>query len=184
MSIGLNQFQYTEVKGDVKNKDKGTRFDCLVHADSATLVVGDCVKLVDIAGPVLQVTKITADTDEVFGMVQYESAKANSYAAGAMVTIAADYSIITCEASAAVTVGADLMPVISGQKVAVATAGKKIIGKCLQKGTTADLVKVKLLDKGLKSGAIVLPLALGTANQILKMNAGATAVEWAADATT
>lgn len=150
MTMVLNQFQYTEVKGDVKNKDKGFRYDAIVYAsESATLVPGDCVKLVNVEGSVLTVQKISADSDDIFGMVEYESAKKNSYVAGDLLTIASDYSIIICEASASITQGADVAAVISGQKVVTATAGQTIIGKSLQKGTTGDLIKVRLLDKGI-----------------------------------
>lgn len=142
----LNQFAYVEQKGSLKNPDKGIRMDCKVYdSEAGTLVPGTCVKLVDVTGDVITVQAIAADTDTVFGTVAYDAAKKNTYVAGEMVTIARDYSLLKMEASAAIAAGAAVMPVVTGAKVATATAGKTVIGTALTKAsTTGDLILVEL----------------------------------------
>lgn len=138
----LNQFGVTDRKGQVKNPDKGFRYDVQLAGDA--VVPGDCVKLKNVAGAkVIVVEKITDASDVVFGMVQYESAKANTYKEGDMLTVAADYSLITCEANGAIATGTKVDPVIDGAKVA--TAKGNGIGTALTPAAIAgDLILVKL----------------------------------------
>lgn len=140
----LNQFRVTDTKGRVLNPDKGFRYD--VQLSGGQVVPGDCVKLKNVAGSkTIVVEKIAADTDVVFGMVVYESAKANAYNDGEMLTVASDYSLVTCEASAEINAGVGVMPVIDGQKVATATASKIVIGTALTPAAAAgDIITVRL----------------------------------------
>ena len=104
MSEILNQFGYTEGKASVKNGDKGHSFSCKL---SGTATAGTFVKVKSVtASKVIVVEAITADTDLVFGVVPYESARANSYVDGEMITVMSDYTRIVCEASAAIAAGA------------------------------------------------------------------------------
>lgn len=140
----LDQFAVTPLKAVVRNADKGQRYD-VQNLGAADLVPGDVVKLKDVAGDTIAVEKIAATTDLPFGMVEYESAKGNLYHTKDMLTIASDYSIITCEASAAISAGAKVMPVIAGQKVAAATATNYAIGIALNKATAnGDIIRVLL----------------------------------------
>lgn len=138
----LNQFGITDRKGQVKNPDKGFRYDVQLAGDD--VVPGDCVKIKNVAGSkVIVVEKITDASDAVFGMVQYESAKANVYKAGDMLTVAGDYSLITCEANGAIEAGAKVDAVVAGAKVATATGDG--IGIALTPAAVAgDLILVKL----------------------------------------
>ena len=151
-SFSLNQFAISEQKGNIKNPEKGFRYECVVYAsETNTLVPGDCVKQVDTIGSIPVVQKIAATTDEVFGMVPYDSAKKNAYVAGDMITIASDYTVIACEAGAAIAAGAKVMPVISGQKVATATSTNKIIGRAQIKAASGDIFPVVLKNEGYAS---------------------------------
>ena len=137
----LNAFTYDDQKGKVVNGDKGLAFSCKL-ATSAN--AGDFVKITSVAGSrVIVVTPITADTDDIFGVIPYESAKKNVYVAGDMVTVMSDYAIVVCEASAAIAAGATVMPVVSGMKVATQTYGKSVVGKALKPAAGAgSLVEV------------------------------------------
>ena len=144
MELVLNQFGVTDTKGRVLNPDKGLRYD-VQNAGADALVVGDCVKIKSVAGAkTICVEKIAETTDTVFGMVQYESAGAATYATGKMLTIAADYSIVTCEASTAIAAGAEVEAVIAGQKVATKTTGTAIGIALTPAAAAGDLILVKL----------------------------------------
>jgi hypothetical protein len=137
----LNQFGYSEQKSSVKNGDKGHSFSCKLASAAAN---GTFVKLSSVSGSkVIVVTACTADTDDVFGIIPYESAKANTYVSGEMVTVVGDYARIVCEASAAISAGATVMPVITGLKVATQTTGKTGIGIALTPASAdTDLIEV------------------------------------------
>lgn len=146
MTLSVNQFAPSDVKGDVKNKNAGFRYDGrITHAETATLIPGDAVILADVAGSGLEFLLATAATDDIFGFVQYESAKKNSYAADDYVTIASDYTLIVMEASAAIARGAAVQFVPSGSKVATRTSGK-VVGRAMQKAA-ADTNLIKVLVK-------------------------------------
>lgn len=140
----LNQFGVTDRKGQVKNPDKGIRIEALVKGED--LVYGDCVKLAHVDGAKLPVVeKITDVSDKVFGVVKYESAKANGYKAGDMVTIARHFSIIGCEADGAINAGAEVEAVIEGGKVATKTSGT-VIGIALTPALVkGDIILVELV---------------------------------------
>lgn len=144
MAQMLDQFAVTPLKAVVRNADKGQRYE-VQNLGAGELVPGDVVKLKDVAGSTIAVEKISATTDLPFGMVVYESAKGNVYHEKDMLTVASDYSIITCEVSGAVAVGQKVMAVIEGQKVAVATNPNYAIGTALDKATeNGEIVRVLL----------------------------------------
>ena len=132
----LNSFIYDEQKGSVKNGEKGHGFSCKLYG---TANAGDFVKIKDVtASKVIVVEVIAANTDDVFGLIPYESAKKNAYVSGDMVTVMADFTRVVCQASAAVAGGATVMPVVSGMKVATQTTGKTAIGIALTPAENAD----------------------------------------------
>ena len=136
----LNQFTYTDVKGKVVNGDKGVSFSCKLYG---TANAGDFVKRKAVAGSkVIVVEPIAADTDEVFGIIPYESAKKNAYVSGDMVTVQHDYTRIVCTASGAIAATDTVMPVVSGMKVAKQTTGKTVVGIALLPAADGELVEV------------------------------------------
>lgn len=131
-------------KGMIKNGERGQSYQCQAYTeDNAKLVVGDFVKLKDVVNvstPVVE--KISATTDEPFGVIAYNAVK-NEFENGDMLTVCSDYTILALEASAAISAGSKVMPVIAEQKVATATATNYAIGIALQKASaTGDLIDV------------------------------------------
>jgi len=141
MAETLNLFTYNDVKGRVVNGDKGLGLSAKLYG---TINAGDFVKIKAVAGSkVLVVEAAAADTDNVLGVIPYESAKKNAYVDGDMVTVMADLTKIVCTASAAISAGATVMPVISGMKVATQTTGKTGVSIALQPATAdGDLIEV------------------------------------------
>lgn len=139
----LNQFGITDIKGKVLNPDKGFRYD-VQNVGAADLIAGDYVALKQVAGAkVICVEKATAES-EVFGVVIYEAAKTNTYKTGEMLTVANDYTIITCEANGAITTGSKVDAVIGDAKVVTHTSGK-VVGKALTPAAVAgDLIQVRV----------------------------------------
>lgn len=139
----LNQFTYSDVKGSVKNGAEGLGLSAKLYG---TINAGDFVKIKAVSGAkTLVVEAAAADTDNVLGVIPYESAKKNAYVDGDMVTVQADFTRIICTASAAISAGATVMPVISGMKVATQTTGKTGVGIALRPATTdGDLIEVLL----------------------------------------
>ena len=135
----LNQFRPSDEKGIVVTA-KNTR-DCLA---AEALVAGDIVKIKDVASPITTVEKVTAATDDVFGVVAYDSARKNECQAGDIVNIAYDYSIVKMEANAAIAAGAKVAAVVNGMKVETQSASNTVVGRACIKAATGDLVPVML----------------------------------------
>jgi hypothetical protein len=149
MSLNQNQFGQLPVKGLVDLRYSLNTISCRVSSsESVALVPGQAVKLVDVAGGSPVITAVTSDFDSVFGVVNYNIRDA-SFAAGSAVEISSSLNIIYVEASAAIARGAAVMPVVTGQKVATATAAKTILGLALDKAAAdGDLIRVILAETG------------------------------------
>lgn len=139
-------------KGMIKNGERGESYQCQVFTDGvAKLVVGDFVKLKDVANastPVVE--KITAATEEPFGVIGYNANK-NEFENGDMVTVYSDYTMITLESSAAIAAGDKVMPVIADQLIAKATVTNYAVGVALQKASA----KNQLIDVLIKAPVLV-----------------------------
>lgn len=145
MSQLSNQFAQSVEKGKLDLRFNPNTIPCQVKSGESTpLVPGQAVKLVDSAGGVPKVTAITADTDEIFGIIPYH-VQQSSFAAGEPVEVAAQGNVVYMEASAAIARGAKVMAVVTGSKIATATAGKTMIGFAFDKAATnGDLIRVYL----------------------------------------
>jgi hypothetical protein len=147
MTLSMNQFKPQAVKGMLDLERNLNTVSCEVHSTQSTaLVAGQAVKLYDEVGKLPKVVAIAADTDDVFGFVNY-SIKDASFAAGSKVEISTFRgNVMYMEASAAISAWANVMPVVSGQKIATATSSKRIGGKALDAASEdGDLVRV-LID--------------------------------------
>lgn len=144
----INQRRQTTIQGAMDLQYQGSSIS--VRLDSTTagdVLPGTPVKLVNDAGPEIEVVECAADTDHVFGFVQYDPKKAN-FDAGDMMEIALvnGGKCMWMTASAAIAKGAAVMVVISGVKVATATTNKTQVGICLTKAAAdLDLVRVLML---------------------------------------
>lgn len=147
MSVNPNQFVQSIVKGMMDLKSGSAPFVCLIASSVTTpLVPGQAVKLADVAGKHIIVEPISADTDEIFGFIAYNTKQA-SFGANEAVEIAGGGCVIYLEASAAAARGASIMAVVADSKIAVATAGKVIGGIVIDKpAADGDLVRVKVAD--------------------------------------
>lgn len=136
--MSLNQFRVTDGKGVVVTP-KNTR-DCKA---AEALQAGDIVKIKDVASPITVVEKVTAATDVPFGVVAFDTAYKNGCAAGEIVNVAYDYSIVKMEASAAIAAGA-LVAFDTGMKVKTAVSGNKAVGQATIKCASGELVPVMI----------------------------------------
>lgn len=144
MALNQNQLVEIAVQGMMDLKFGGPVISCVVYgSESSALIPGQAVKMRDTANGVPIVTAVAADTDDVFGFVVYNQ-KDQSYAAGDMVEIACFRNgVMYMTASAAIARNAKVMVVVSGSKVALATSGKTIVGRALDKATNnGDLIRV------------------------------------------
>lgn len=147
MALNINQFAQSVVKG-VMDLSVGTKsvLACQVDSSSAgNLIPAQAVKLVNVASGIPNIVECSADTDDVFGFIAY-NIKDQEFDAGAKVEVAMGRTgVMYMEASAAIAVNAPVMIVVSGQKVATATAGKMIIGRALDKASASgDLIRVMI----------------------------------------
>lgn len=139
-----NQFRQSVVKGLADLRMNTNVIPCRVDSDEASaLVAGQCVSLEDVAGGAPVVTAIADDEANVFGVVLY-NLKDTDYLADEAVEIASAGSVVYMEASAAIARGAEVMPVVTGAKVATAAGlSKAKIGIALDKAAAdGDLIRV------------------------------------------
>lgn len=163
-----NQFRQSVVKGLADLRMNTNTIPCRVDADQSTaLVAGQKVKIKDVAGGTPVVEAISSDEDKVFGIVSY-NLKDAEFEANAAVEILSYGSVVYVEASAAIARGADVMPVISGEKVAVATAGKSVIGMAIDKAAAdGDLIRIMVLEPEIKSEPLIQQGAIADLNQTI-----------------
>lgn len=145
MAISMNQFALEAIKGMVDLK-VGPANIVAAEIDSSSaggLVPGQAVKIVSTAGGIPNVVECSAASDDVFGFIAYDI-KDTTFSAGDKVEIA--FARGTCmymEASAAIAANAQVMVVLSGQKVATATATNRIVGRAFDRaGASGELIRV------------------------------------------
>lgn len=141
-----NQFKQSAEKGLMDLRFNPSVIGAQVDSSGVgSLVPGQAVKLVDNAGGVPKVLGCGADTDDVFGFVNY-SIKDQSFVANDALELAVFRdNVMYMEANAAIARGAKLMIVVAGQKVDTATSGKTVIGRALDKATAAgQFIRVQI----------------------------------------
>lgn len=147
MSLNPNQFKQITIQGEVDLLVEQNVIQCQVDSSQATaLVPGQAVTMVDSAGGVPKVIAASANTDDVFGFVNYVRKDA-TYPALSKVEISMFRgNVMYMTASAAIARNAKVMIVVASTKVATATSGKTIVGRALDKATAdGDLIRV-LID--------------------------------------
>jgi len=149
MSLSQNQFRMTTIKGVLTNRPNFNSLPVQLDVTSAGGVIpGQAVKIVGGSTQPQQgnpkVVEVAADTDEVFGFVNYNYKDA-TFAALQNLEISRNGNVMFMEANAAFDVNTALMVVVSGTRVATATSGKKIIGRALQRAAAqGDIVAVEI----------------------------------------
>jgi hypothetical protein len=146
MTQSLNQFAQSVEKGTLDLKLNNNVIQGRVyHSASASLIAGQAVKLIDVAGGV-PVVDACGDTDVVFGYVCLMH-KETTYPIDSAIEIAMTGSTMYMIAGASIASGARVMHVASSGKVITATGVTKYIsGAVLDKATAdGDLVRVVTL---------------------------------------
>ncbi len=144
MTLNINQFAQTPIQGMLDLHFNGQTISAQLDSTSAgSLLPGQAVKVVDSAGGVPKVVECAADTDDVFGFINYDI-KSKLFNAGDRVELSAmRNNVMYMTASAAIARNAKVMVVIASTKVATATTGKTIIGRAFDKALAdGDLIRV------------------------------------------
>lgn len=147
MSLSQNQFKEIVVQGMLTQQVDLATLSCQVDSTQASaLIPGQGVTIVDSAGGVPKIISVAADTNDIFGFVNYTT-KDKSYAAGHAVEISFFRgNVMWMTASAAIARGAKVMVVVSGTKVATRASTGVCIGRALDKAAAdGDLIRV-LID--------------------------------------
>ncbi len=146
MSQNPNQFSQSQVLGSLDLRFNPNTIPCVVHStEEDTLVHGQAVKLVDVAGGVPKVVACDADSDEVYGFIVY-TVKDKGFVAGDAVEVATAMNCIHLLSQGAIARGAQVCvhSAVDGAVKAL-TDGAKIVGYALDKAsTTGELVRVVL----------------------------------------
>jgi len=156
-----NQFIQSAEKGQLALLESINLLNAKVDTgETETLVPGTAVKIKDVAGPVIIVEQVDADTDDIFGFVPY-SVKKNEYVANDMIKIAFDNTVMIMEAGAAIARGADVEFAVASIKVITSAGVNKVVGKCLSKAAAdGDLVAVLIKTPAIVPAALSLAGAL------------------------
>jgi hypothetical protein len=141
MTQQLNSFKQKVMKGMLDLNMSNMTVSAQVWISSgSTLYAGSCVKLKDVAGAAIIIDKAAA-TDSIIGVVILNPRKA-SFVAGDMVEIALFGSAIYMEASGAVSRGALVEQVASGDKAAASGGSNTIIGIALDKAANGAYFRI------------------------------------------
>lgn len=146
-----NQFKQSVVQGQLDLRFNGETISCQIDASEAgTLVPGEAVKLVDSAGGIPKVEKIAADTDEIFGFINYDIKNADFKAEDACEVSRAG-NIMHMTASAAIARGVEVCYANASVKVKNLVATNTIVGYALDKAAAdGDLIRVVIATPSFK----------------------------------
>ena len=139
-----NQFAQAPVQGMPDLKFDPSTISVEIDGSSAGgLVAGQAVTLVDSADGVPKVVEAAADTDDVFGFLQYDI-KSKTYEPYDKAEISFFRgNVMYMTASAAIARGAKVAIVVSGSKIVTASTGQRIVGRALDKAAAdGDLIRV------------------------------------------
>jgi hypothetical protein len=143
-TLNPNQFAQTQYLGVIDLRFDGDTVSCQVASTQATaLYPGQAVMLVDSADGIPKVIAVTADTDEVFGFINFDI-KSVTFPAGTDCEVSLAGNVIYLYATAAVARGAQLMVDVSTVGgVKTATGGGTYVGWAYDKATAAgQLIRV------------------------------------------
>lgn len=145
-----NQFSQTPTLGMIDMRYPYNTTSVLIDSSQATsLYAGSPVKLVDSAGGVPKVVGITANTDAVFGYINYD-VKSVAFTAGMPAEVSLAGNVMYLYATAAIARGAKVVPnnavTVGGVAAASGSGGENIVGWAYDKATAAgQLIRVWLL---------------------------------------
>jgi hypothetical protein len=144
-----NQFAQSPTLGMIDLRFPYNTVSVLIDtSESGTLYAGSPVKLVDSEGGVPKVVGISANSDEVFGYINYDI-KTIAFTAGMPAEISMNGNFMYLYATAAIARGARVVPAneitVGGVKAASGSTGHRIVGWAYDKATAAGkLIRVCL----------------------------------------
>lgn len=153
MSQLQNQFNQSPIQGQLDLRFNPSTLSGELDVSSAGgLVPGQAVKMVDSSGGVPKFVECAADSDDVYGFINYDI-KTQVFAAGDRVEVSAMRgNVMYMTASAAIARNAKVMIVVTGSKVATRSGGGICIGRAFDKATASgDLIRVTIDLPGIAS---------------------------------
>lgn len=148
-SMNPNQFAQKALLGMLDQMMNYNTMPVEVDAsETGEIFAGMAVKIVDSKGGVPKVVKCSADSDEVFGFVNY-SIKDQKFTAGMRMEISQAGNVMYLYATTAIPRGSRVtLDVVSpgGVGVLVGSSGDRVVGFALDKAAVGDLIRVKLLN--------------------------------------
>lgn len=147
--LSQNQFQMAQYLGTVDQQynynTQSVQFDV---TQPAAVSAGIAVKIVDSADGVPKVVSCTANSDAVWGFVNYDI-KSIGYSAGSVAGISQAGNVIYLYATTAIPRGSRVtldVTTVGGVGVLVGSSGAAIVGYAIDKATTAgQLIRVHVL---------------------------------------
>ncbi len=146
MSLSQNQFAMIPIQGQLDLLHNANTIAAQIDVSTGGgLVPGQAVKVVDNASYLPKVVECAADTDDVYGFINYDI-KSATFGSGDRVQISAMRdNVMYMTASEAIAKNGKVMIVVSGSKVATATSGKTIVGRAFDKASAdGDLIRVTI----------------------------------------
>lgn len=144
--LNQNQFQQLPIQGQLDLAVGGASSTLAARIQVGnTLIPGQAVKIVDSASEIPLVQALAADTDDIYGFIEYDI-KNQSLVEGRIANVSRGrLNIMYMIASEAISPYARVMVVVSSKKVANATSGKRIAGYALDKASAdGDLIRVQI----------------------------------------
>jgi hypothetical protein len=147
MTQSPNQFNQTPEKGSLDLSFHSSVVSAIVAAAQVSaLTQAQAVKVADVAGGILPVISLSAETVETSGFV-VRNFKDVEYAAGDRLEIAMAGSVMYMEAGAAIARGANVEVESTGDKVITAAGTNPSVGWAYDKAATdGDLIRVFIKD--------------------------------------
>lgn len=143
-SLSQNQFSQIPIQGQLDLRFNPNTVAVEIDISSAGgLINGQAVKRVDSANGIPLVVECAADSDDVFGFINFDI-KTRTFEPGMKAEISAMRdNVMYMTASAGIAANAEVAIVIASKKVVTAVAGMRIIGRAYDKALAdGDLIRV------------------------------------------
>lgn len=158
--VNINSFQMETVQGSVDLNQPGFVISAQVSTtEAAALVAGQPVKRVNSYNKLPEITALTANTDEAFGYV-VRNQKDASAAAGSIVEIALQGTIMYMTAGAAIAANAAIEVVYTTNKVITNAGTNPVAGVALDRASAdGDLIRVFVITPAFASSQTIADVA-------------------------
>ena len=144
--MDINQFSQSVIKGMLDLRFNNGTISCQIdQSEAGELVAGQAVKVVDSAGGVPKVVACSADSDEVYGFLNYDQ-KSKKFVKGDAVEISQNANVMYLQATEAIARGAQVcLDVSVAGGVSGLEDGSTVVGWAFDKAVqSGDLFRVHL----------------------------------------